>query len=832
MLLLSVALVSASLSAVPEYSVADTSDPASCGEYCEGVVRRSNGEVRIVVDDLLTKGFGLPWGHRRVYSSRLIPSCDIGQGHNWMVSQWPRLLRERGGRTVIAVFDSCKTFWFEQMNTGLYEARFGVRHTLVHDARHGVYRLNQPDGTVWEFHDFLQSNCPAGILKRVISPGQQVTKVTSYTNNRIAEIERTVTEGELTTTEAYGYFYIEKGENAGRLGYVVLRRKQNNEGWRNILGVRYTYYDGNELHGSLGDLRMATLQHHGDKGWVDEKKYYYRYWNNSTAGKGFKHALKYVLNSEDLYDLIEDSDVSMLFSVSDEKLAPHATYYFQYDSNRRVSKMARNRGHMEYLFQYTDRIRGNDHNAWTRKTVERGPRGGTKTVYTNYAGQILLIDRQGQGCDTIEYRRYDGRGREVLRAAPSAVAHYRDDTKSQNGRLEVYLKPHEGYITLHEYYDATTAAAKPGGIKGFLRYTKTKKGNEGPEKLLMEYRYVKRHLGDKADGAAICLKALLANYIDGKENHRREYEYRLHQGTLRILEKTITRVSARKTKNGLPQPEVEVSRYDPFGHFHWSINQWHDITYHEHDPVTGERRKFILDVDSDKMTVPQGWHSSEKGGSHRVTDYEIDDRGRITQVLCAETDWRGVPIRPTLWTTYKDDIRETWRSGGYAGGVNFDKFTLTSPVSITKLNAAGRHIANIQAKRASAEGKLSATDEFPRSTWTSWTINSYRNGRRQYYRCYHKIPESGEGKRGHNYVQTDYEYDSMGRLIMIEDTQGNITRTVYVDENHSRIEYTGTNDIGATEDDPTGGGHPENNMKRVEHEYPEDKPAMMGSGLH
>ena len=87
----------------------------------------------------------------------------------------------------------------------------------------------------------------------------------------------------------------------------------------------------------------------------------------------------------------------------------------------------------------------------------------------------------------------------------------------------------------------------------------------------------------------------------------------------------------------------------------------------------------------------------------------------------------------------------------------------------------------------------------------------------------------GVGIRGTNYEQTNYEYDPMQRQVRMQTPGRTISRTVYHPMGWVLENWTGTNDNGASESDPSGGGAPGNNMVKVEsNEY--DGNAAGGDG--
>ena len=140
-------------------------------------------------------------------------------------------------------------------------------------------------------------------------------------------------------------------------------------------------------------------------------------------------------------------------------------------------------------------------------------------------------------------------------------------------------------------------------------------------------------------------------------------------------------------------------------------------------------------------------------------------------------------------------------------------------------------LESIQAVRASTSGKLQASDSFPQSSYVRWTTNQYTDC------CFlastrvdHTIPESGEGDEGTNYDQTTFGYDSSKRQNRQVTGGGTITRTVFDIRSLPIAIYIGTNDNGATADDPTGGGAEGNNMVLVT-EYEYDGGTDGGDGL-
>jgi hypothetical protein len=204
------------------------------------------------------------------------------------------------------------------------------------------------------------------------------------------------------------------------------------------------------------------------------------------------------------------------------------------------------------------------------------------------------------------------------------------------------------------------------------------------------------------------------------------------------------------------------------------------------------------------------------------TDYQIDNLGRTTQVLgpshTVDLGGTATTVRRAAWNVYQDAIDQVWSGQGYATGTSPSyTYTLVNPVSITITDAEGDLTDQISAIRASTSGALQATDSFPQSSWCRWTHQVFNDaGQLTATQVYYSIPASGPGTNGVNFNETDFGFDGMGRKNKTVPPGGTITRVVHDARNLVLSVYVGTNDTGATDGDPTGGGAMGNNMVAVQ----------------
>ena len=433
----------------------------SCGiEETGNPVHIHHGEVRLAAEELSSGGYGLAWGHSRSYMNRLPESMDFGNGYNWLVPEWPHIEEESAG-TLVVEFTPDKTYWFD-VDGQDFVGRYGIDASLSHDAESDLYTLRFDNGQTWEFFGLEAGTSHPGQLTRAVGAAGQVSEVVSYTpTDRIAEIQRTYPLGTgSTTVESFLYEYATGGDSLERLEQVTLRRRPEGLDWQPVARVSYSYYDGSTTHGSLGDLQLATRQVYSGASWVDSQVRYYRYYKQGDAN-GFAHGLKYALEPQAYQKMVADGQTPT--TASEGTLAGYASYYFEYDAQRRVTKETIP-GERSYTFTRTDRAQphATGMNEWTVKTTVVRPDGAELVVYGNELGQPI-VKELNQGADTwVEHWQYDAEGRMTLHATPAAVADYDNET----GPSSLVLDTDDGLIELFDYYASTTAWGGPRRCSG------------------------------------------------------------------------------------------------------------------------------------------------------------------------------------------------------------------------------------------------------------------------------------------------------------------------------------------------------------------------------
>jgi RHS repeat-associated protein len=404
--------------------------------FSDGPVRYADGVIKLSTTDIASDGFGTPFAQVRSWSNdpSYAMAANGANGDGWVDSQFLGLVKV-DGTTSLAVVGNGTSVRFFDVSGGGYVERFFGQNVLGYDGTNDQYVLTTPEGVSFRFEGFSTS-LPLAQRGQFVSrtdPFGNVAVVTSRDGSgRITEVQRGGSAEGQTVTESWVYGYLGSLDpNAGLLASVTLRRKVGSGSWDTVQSVDYTYYDGTDGNGNLGDLQTATIKN-ADGNNVGTN--YYRYYTSDSA-PGYTHGLKYYLSPASFDHAYGDGYDPV--TATDAHIAPYADNYFEYNADHRVSLervqgqgcSACSGGLGEYTFSYTPSDNDAGFNSWSMRTVETLPDGNENIVYTNAYGEVMLKAFHDTTTDQrwINFYKYDGSGRTVMAADPSAVSGY-DDT--------------------------------------------------------------------------------------------------------------------------------------------------------------------------------------------------------------------------------------------------------------------------------------------------------------------------------------------------------------------------------------------------------------------
>ena len=321
-----------------------------------------------------------------------------------------------------------------------------------------------------------------------------------------------------------------------------------------------------------------------------------------------------------------------------------------------------------------------------------------------------------------------------------------------------------------------------------------------------------------------------------------------------MQQRTVSLPPVSGDQNGSGDTDTRVENYDWSGQLVSETDERGIVTEYSYDVYTGARTQMLQD----------------QGGLNLETDYEVDDLGRVTQVLGPEVDippglawstltsdqwavlsvdeWASLPVNPgeagsTPAVSYRRTngpcmttpiamsarprVTPSWdRPKSDPGTLQVVAEVLVNPVSITTRDAGGHVIEQIQAIRQDSMGNpitagpLTSADVFPQSSYCRWTTYQYGPfDRLLSSRVYHNIPRSGVGSPGaasrRELRPNQLWLRRPGPAKLRRTPGGTITRTVFDGFGRAAQIYVGTDDFGATDADPTHRLQPPNNMVLV-----------------
>jgi YD repeat-containing protein len=569
-------------------------------------------------------------------------------GNGWVGAQLPSVVAVGSGVAVISNGTTARTF--ADNGNGTYTERFFGRNTLTRDGS-GVFTLSTPAGVKFRFASLTDAvTGKRGQLLSRTDPFGGVITVTCDSAGRVTQVSRGGAAEGQTVAETWNYEYSTFGPSVGRLAQVTLK-KGPAAAQTTVRYVFYTYYDGSEAYGTLGDLKTAqTCNASG----VVLGMHYYRYYTSGEAN-GYAGGLKYYLSPAS-YDRLAGTVPNPL-TATDTQLAPFADNYFQYDSGQRVS-LEKVQGHGcsactgglgQYAFTFTTSSNPDGYNSWAVKTVETLPDGNQNVVYTNAYGGVMLKSFQSGGQQWNTFYQYDGQGRVVRMALPSAVTGYNDvyaDLLASSGSNYTYLSDATGLVVNYDYYSSTTAPTRTsvaatapgdaGAVAGNWKGVSLQQGEFGQQARQLDPTYFTVVNGGVTVHplAARTVYSIASSSGGGGQTTTYGYGF-FSSGTTQVQSMTITRPAAQTTQNGSGVADTDTAVLDRYSRVVWTKDADGFLRYFEYDPATGVATKAVRDANTGAggftTPVPSGWVTPAGGGLHLTTAMEVDALGRATK---------------------------------------------------------------------------------------------------------------------------------------------------------------------------------------------------------
>ena len=405
-------------------------------------------------------------------------------------------------------------------------------------------------------------------------------------------------------------------------------------------------------------------------------------------------------------------------------------------------------GQGTFTYSYATSSNPQGYNSWATKTTEVLPDGSTNTVYANFAGETMLNVFQSGGQKWLNFYEYDGSGRQILQANPSAVTGYNDAYADLLDKNQVgdygYLSSNSGLLQITDYYTTTTATqTSAGGVAGYFEDSKLEQGKSGTPILQQYVQYI----AHTAAGDTVYPQATSTVYrnTDGSGAETTSYSYTWFSGTNQKQTMTVSLPVISSAENGPGTADVWAYTYDSYERVTQTTDPDGFVDTYQYDQATGALTQQVID--------------SGAGHLNLTTTTVVDALGRPTKV----TDPNG----NVTYTVYNDANHEVRVYPGWTGT------TTTGPTVVTREDrthdpsytetftmSATPHLTNgvpdgteayaflqsLSRTITSKGGQVIETDAYFNLGGVPYSTNTYL------------------GTVGINYYATQYTYDDPSRL--------------------------------------------------------------------
>ncbi len=462
---------------------AGASDGKSAAALTNGGTIAYDGTVALAAASLASDDIGgLPFGDDLVWtnSPNAATAWEIF-GRGIANLDLPQLVQVNP--LTVEFTDGADTRWFNLTGSGTYQEQFDYHDTLSYDADSGLFTLTDSGGDQLAFHDFSSSLSATerGQFASLTSPGGSEAEA-SYTSGLVSSVAISATTSGVTTTDTYEYGY-----TSGLVTQVALERQVGSGSAFEVQEADYSYSSGDLTADVIKDASGNTL----------DSTHFYYYTSGSAA-----HDVEYVLSNASYERMGSDtSDVSLY---ADDTLSYSSGRVSELIAHAGDANVAPDSvGDMTYSYSTdTDSGYTPGYNNWTTKTVEDLPNGTVDKYYSNFAGEVLLVDQRVTTYvddsptyqDWVTAYHYDSSGDLVSIANPSAINQSSgkgyDDSYAD---LHVSLNGYGGLIDDISYYSSTTATnSTAGGVAGYIESTAVQEGQYGTPTLQSTTTYFRR----------------------------------------------------------------------------------------------------------------------------------------------------------------------------------------------------------------------------------------------------------------------------------------------------------------------------------------------------
>ncbi len=803
---------------------------------------------------------------QRVYGS-MLPASSGGVGNGWLLADQPHIVTYPGTSYYVVVVSPTETYSFQKSGS-VYSGENGIQETMSQSG--SVISFVRADGTVLQFNDFSHGSGSAlnGQFLGCYSPSgsRQVVSATGGPNNQITRMDWTI-GGASQADQEEQIAYFTSGVNSGRVASITLLR-WNGSALVSVRRVDYSYYDGSTANGQTGDLQSAAEYCYDPSGVTATLvgTSFYRYTSGrmtlALSPQGYANAtaaLGGIYDTADTALLLPYSSVALQYNIRNQVSAATVgglrKYSYTYGVDLTQDYSSANVWHTSCREVRPD---GTAYSVFTNLLGESlltdlasASRGQHWVNFDQYNANWQLVSAAEPSAVNVG-------------TVSTATGEHGYDSNYADLHISLYTTA--GLIEQYTYATSTTAAnstgtgdAAAGDVAGYPKAESLHHGTSDATGVpVAAYSYY-RHTGNVSTGGSavavtIVHEATGITYRDdaGTQAIATTYHYTWYSGTVQPSEAITDLPTPTPDQNGPSTGTQWTAKYvfNSVGQLVWEEDARSRFTYHGYAPVTGLETETVADAaDSPPLPSGEGWGEGTIAppdplpatGVNAATDYVRDSLGRVVQTLGpAFLDNVGDTVRSAAFTSYIDAPQYLPYGQGEGGTGTLlasasgfyvvsaavgsayatGDYVLANPISIEVSNLDGQTTDDLQGQdgpgltiietsSAATLGELARAAASP-SSYSRWTHNDYETAADSiagYAAGDQMDSKAYTDVTSWTFSETVYGYDSAGQQNRTLDVpSGNITRTVFDANGRTVSTWSGTNDAGATDGDPSNGG--------------------------
>lgn len=477
------------------------------------------------------------------------------------------------------------------------------------------------------------------------------------------------------------------------------------------------------------------------------------------------------------------------------------------------------------------------------------------------------------------FNTYDDDGRLVMSGGPASlqlpstlatleshdtILDNRTDSTDANGESDgnfYYIRDAAGLISENVYgtsSDTLATTSSAGAVVGYLKEQRIRQGETGTAIKQLSQDYIARNGTLGGVSATIYPVHSTTVYEDtaGSAGRTTQYAYDWYGSTLQIKQIHTTLPTVSEAKNGPGTSVTLDQQFDEYGQLTWSRDGGGFINRYIYDLGTGALEQQLVDVDTTAVTgepnegMSGAWITPSGGGLGLETDLVVDGLGRPTKMTVVDAvygdrttyivyndanyevrtyqGWNDTTHTPTGPIVVQREYRPLPDASSGQQTLYDETLTTSATPSLDGSNnptgqetISASNVQELTRRITNYGGQVVEVDRY-------FSLSDGMGGLVTYATATPQLGTVSNDSNSGNYHAAKYTFNHRGQVAKVEahtlsgaaaTNAATITRYTYDGLMRPTGTWIGTNDTGATFDDPDGSGGANNMIQVSSAEY-------------